>query len=729
MAAVAATLLAETRRRPGRLLLTGLAITVATVFAAGTFLLGETLRAYLAATVVTTPETTAAVVLPERMPEDARGADLVVRVAAVDGVADAVGVWAAYPTVSGAGSATTWHLASDPMDGPLTRLSGPLLQGRLPTGPDEVAVGETTAARTGLVPGRTVTVDAGDAAPRTVTVTGVVPLSDSELNTLVATPDTVAGLGGSLDQVDVAAGPGADAAALSGRIAAALGVPDAVRTGVEQRAAEVEDSSASVTAVLVGVGVFAGLAVVAGAVVVASTFRIVLTQRRTQMALLRCVGARRGQVVRAVLVEAVVTGLVAGVLGLGVALLAGYGLLAAMRASGAEGVPDLVVWWPGLAGVLLVTVVATVLAGLAPALAAARIPPVAALGVADAADAGVPRAGRRIVVAVVLAALAGALAGVALAMPGDGSLALVVVAFSGMVAFAALAVVGPVLVRGLVAVAGRPIAALGGAAARLAVANAAQVPRRTAATISVLALGVGLTSALLVGIQTTRAGAERNIAEQFPADVVVSAADAGSAASLAARLTADPRLAVRADGATVFVDPAAGRVRGRGPHGGRAGCGRHARGAGAVRGRRTGPAGLRARDGAVDRLRARRDDRARRRGGSGRHPDAVGDRADAGDRAAACGRAVPARRPVDGGLGGRAERGRRRRDRGCDRLGLRGARREGARPRRAGRRPCRSHRWRRSSWGSWWWRRWPRPCRRFARAGCHRSARCRRREG
>lgn len=559
MAVVAGTLLAETRRRPGRLVLTGLAITVATVFAAGTFLLGETLRAYLAATVVTTPQTTAAVVLPQHMPEDARGADLVARVAAVDGVAEAVGVWATYPTVSGADSATTWNLVSDPMDGPLTRLTGPLLQGRLPTNPDEVAVGETTAARTGLAPGRTVTVDAGDAAPRTVTVTGVVPLSDSELiNTLVATPDSVAGLGGSLDRVDVAAAPGADEAALSGRIAAALGVPDAVRTGTQQRAAEVEDSSASVTAVLVGVGVFAGLAVVAGAVVVASTFRIVLTQRRTQMALLRCVGARRGQVVRAVLVEAVVTGLVAGVLGLGVAVLGGYGLLAAMRASGAQGVPDLVVWWPGLGGVLVVAVLATVLAGLAPALAAARIPPVAALGMADAADAGVPRAGRRIAVAVVLAAVAGGLAGVALAMPGDGSLALVVVAFSGMVAFAALAVAGPVLVRGLVAVAGRPVAALGGAAARLAVANAAQVPRRTAATISVLALGVGLTSALLVGIQTTRSGAEQNIAEQFPADVVVSAADAGSAASLAARLTTDPRLAVRADGATVFVDPAAG---------------------------------------------------------------------------------------------------------------------------------------------------------------------------
>ncbi|WP_028929619.1 hypothetical protein [Pseudonocardia asaccharolytica] len=52
MNAASAALLAETRRRPGRLLLTGLAVTVATVFAAGALLLGETMRSYLTATSV-----------------------------------------------------------------------------------------------------------------------------------------------------------------------------------------------------------------------------------------------------------------------------------------------------------------------------------------------------------------------------------------------------------------------------------------------------------------------------------------------------------------------------------------------------------------------------------------------------------------------------------------------------------------------------------------------------
>jgi putative ABC transport system permease protein len=555
----AGALLAETRRKPGRVLLTGLAITVATVFAAGTLLLGETLRAYLTSTAVQTPATAAAVVLPTRLPdEQPRDRTLVTRVAGVDGVADAADHWTDFPTVSGAGSATIWHVASDPMGGPLTRLAAPPVAGRLPAGPGEVAVGETTATRAGVAPGATLTLGAGTGAPTTVTVTGVVPLSDGALNSLVALPDTVAALGGFLDQVDVAADQGVDPAVLAERVGAALGTADAVVTGDQQRAEEVADASDSVTAVLVAVGVFAGLAVVAAGVIVASTFRIVLTQRRTQMALLRCIGAGRRQVAGAVLAEAVVTGLVAGVLGAVVAVLAGYGVVAGLRAAGMSAVPDLAVPVPGLVGVLAVAVLATVLAALAPALAASRIPPVAALGSAAAADSGAPRAGRRLVVAGVLAALAAVLAWFATVQGRNQELGMVIVACSGMVAFGAIVVAGPVLVRGLVAVGGRAIAALGGGPGRLAAANASQVPRRTAATISVLALGVGMTSALLVGISSTRAGAEQSIAEQFPAEIVLTTPDEASAAQLASALAADPRLVVRAQQGSVFVDPAAG---------------------------------------------------------------------------------------------------------------------------------------------------------------------------
>ncbi|MHA6619984.1 hypothetical protein [Pseudonocardia sp. DLS-67] len=93
---------------------------------------------------------------------------------------------------------------------------------------------------------------------------------------------------------------------------------------------------------------------------------------------------------------------------------------------------------------------------------------------------------------------------------------------------------------------------------RLATANAAQVPRRTAATISVLSLGVGLTSALLVALAAVQAGAEEGINEQFASEIMVSTLDAGTAEAFADQLSADPTLVARADGDVVLVDPAPG---------------------------------------------------------------------------------------------------------------------------------------------------------------------------
>ncbi|WP_214402726.1 ABC transporter permease, partial [Pseudonocardia lacus] len=380
--AAAGALLAETRRRPARLLLTGLAVLVATVFAAGTLLLAETLRGYVSERAQQTPAGAAVVVLGADLPDpEPDGAALAAAAAGVPGVAEAVPHWVALLPVSGAGSTTRWEVGSDPMVGPLTRLPVPV-QGRVAAAPDEVVVGGATAERTGLWPGASLTVTPDGGPPRAVTVTGVVDVRHDGVNTLIGTPEAIGSMGAQLAQIDVAAAPGADEQALVTGVGAAVGAPGAVLSGDEQRLAEVESSSRTVAGVLLGVGVFAGLAMVAAAVVVASTFRIVLTQRRTQLALLRCVGARRGQVVRAVLAEAAVSGLVAGTLGVGLAVLLGYGVTGVLALLGPGAAVALVVPWAGMLGCLLVAVLATVLAALAPALAAARIPPVAALGAA-----------------------------------------------------------------------------------------------------------------------------------------------------------------------------------------------------------------------------------------------------------------------------------------------------------------------------------------------------------
>ncbi|MEJ3657924.1 FtsX-like permease family protein [Actinomycetes bacterium KLBMP 9759] len=548
----AAALLAETRRKPGRLVLTGLAILIATVFAAGTLLFSETLRSYIADRTQQTPAATAVAILPAA---SAKPSELLDRLGRVPGADDAVGVWSAVLPVSGAGATTSWEITSDPMGGRLSRITEPVAAGRIAASLDEVVIGVSTAERTGLAPGAHLTIGGADGTAREVTVAGVVPIPLDGVNALMAMPATVAALGGTLDQVDVP-GP-ADGTALAARIRDALGTSATVRTGADQRLHEVESASASVTAVLLGVGVFAGVALVAAAVIVASTFRIVLTQRRTQLALLRCVGARKGQLIGAVLAEAVLTGLVAGFAGIALALMGGYTVIAVLQSTGGDDVPALGVPWAGLAGCLVVSVLVTVVAASAPALAAARIPPVAALGTAGSGEVGVPRTGRRLVLAGVFAVIAAGSAAVVLGAQGvDPAVGLVTLAASGMVAFGAVVAVGPLLVRALGATVGRLIALVGRAPGRLATANAAQVPRRTAATISVLALGVGLTSALLVALASTQAGAERKVAQLFPADIAISTSDPQA---LRARLVADPALAVvGVDASSVYVDPAGG---------------------------------------------------------------------------------------------------------------------------------------------------------------------------
>ncbi|WP_232666012.1 FtsX-like permease family protein [Pseudonocardia sp. TRM90224] len=549
----AGALLAETRRKPGRLVLTGLAILIATVFAAGTLLFSETLRGYIAGRTQQTPSATAVAILPAK---SAKPAEILDRLARVPGATGAVGVWSAVLPVSGAGATTSWEVTSDPMGGELSRITDPMVAGRIATSLDEVVIGASTAERTGLTPGAHLTLTGADGATREVTVTGVVPIPLDGVNALVAMPATVAALGGTLDQVDVP-GAGGDSSALAAEIHDALGTSATVRTGADQRLYEVESASSSVTAVLLGVGVFAGVALVAAAVIVASTFRIVLTQRRTQLALLRCVGARKGQLIGAVLAEAVLTGLVAGLAGIALALLGGYTIIAVLRASGGDDVPSLGVPWAGLAGCLLVSVLVTVVAALAPALAAARIPPVAALGTAGSGEAGAPRTGRRLVLAGAFAVIATGSAALVLGAPDvDPAVGLFALAASGMVAFAAVVAIGPLLVRALGATVGRVIALVGRGPGRLATANAAQVPRRTAATISVLALGVGLTSALLVALASTQAAAELKVEKLFPADIAISTSDPQA---LRGRLAADPTLAVvGADESSVYVDPAAG---------------------------------------------------------------------------------------------------------------------------------------------------------------------------
>ena len=92
-----------------------------------------------------------------------------------------------------------------------------------------------------------------------------------------------------------------------------------VQTGeqnADQQTSDVESSTNFITYALLA---FAGAAVFVGLFIIFNTYSITVAQRIREFAMLRTLGASRRQVLRSVLIEAALMGLVASILGIGLA--------------------------------------------------------------------------------------------------------------------------------------------------------------------------------------------------------------------------------------------------------------------------------------------------------------------------------------------------------------------------------------------------------------------------
>jgi hypothetical protein len=280
-----------------------------------------------------------------------------------------------------------------------------VLAGRLPTpgDPEEVAVGPdflrhlgvaSTAAATLL--GRQIVLGAPQQQPPGVgvsyrgrwqraTIVGVVTQQVGG-GDLVMTAGAVAA-----QRAWTQAGTNPDALGLSASPYAALFVVSAGLTDVAQVRTEIaqvgyttsapENLIATVlrylhvvTIVLSGIGLIA--LVIAGLGITNALFAAV-RERTREIGVLKAIGARDGDVLRAVLLEAALLGLVGGVvgtaLGTGVAVSVGAVVNSYLHGQGLAGVRVGVPLWVALAGVLGAAALATV-AGVAPSLRAARLP-------------------------------------------------------------------------------------------------------------------------------------------------------------------------------------------------------------------------------------------------------------------------------------------------------------------------------------------------------------------
>ena len=229
---------------------------------------------------------------------------------------------------------------------------------------------------------------AGAAPAKRYTIVGIVKFGGGEsfggAGAAMLTPaeaQRVVGEPGRFDQIDVAAAPGVtpDAAARAHprRAAAHASTCAPAPQQANKNTSDLEDNLSFLRTFLL---VFAYVALVVGAFIIFNTFSITVAQRTREFGLLRTLGASRAQIMRSVVYE----GLLLGVLGAVLGLFAGIGLAPALdqlfKAFGAD-LPDngTVLETRTIIVSLLVGIVVTVLAGLPPALRATRVPPLAAM--------------------------------------------------------------------------------------------------------------------------------------------------------------------------------------------------------------------------------------------------------------------------------------------------------------------------------------------------------------
>ncbi|HEX5469114.1 MAG TPA: FtsX-like permease family protein [Gaiellaceae bacterium] len=440
-----------------------------------------------------------------------------------------------------------------------------LVEGSWPQG-KEVVIDASTADKEGFKVGDTVGVQ-GRGPVENFGISGLVKFgSVSTIGgaTLVGldlpTAQRIFAREGQLDEIAVAAKPGVSDTQVADELRTVLPADAQVRTAAQQAKNDAEDTDEFISFLRTFLLAFGGIALFVGAFVIANSLSITIAQRTRELATLRTVGASRRQVLRSILIESLVVGVFASVVGLFLGLGLAKGLFWLFDAVGFT-LPNsgLIFETRTIVVALVVGIIVTVGASLRPAIRATRVPPIAA--VREGATLPESRFARfRTPAALVLAAIGFGLVIYGLFGGGGTSTVLLSMGAGALLVFIGVALFASKLVPGLATVLGWPSARVGGASGRLARGNAKRNPQRTASTAAALMIGLALVTLVAVlgqGIRSSFTGAVDKI---FVSDYAITAennfspipTDAADAAAQAPGVEAVA--SVRAGQALVFGD-------------------------------------------------------------------------------------------------------------------------------------------------------------------------------
>ena len=331
---------------------------------------------------------------------------------------------------------------------------------------------------------------------------------------------------GRFDSISIAAKDGTSSAklvsAVQPLISSSLQVKDSVKQAKDD-ADELNSSMAVLKYVLLG---FGGIALLVGAFVIFNTLSITVAQRTREFATLRTLGGSRKQVMRSVIAEGFVIGLLASVLGLLAGIGLAKGMVALFAALGVE-LPDGATIVEPRTVVLSIVVgtVVTLVASILPARRATRVPPIAA--VREGSIAAAVAVGRAL-------AQGGARHRRGLVRRGAGRpvrrpqrrIASVVLLGGGVLGlFLGMALLAPRLVGPLARLVGWPARRVGGVAGELAGANAVRNPGRTASTAAALMIGLTLVTVVAVLASSFTRGTQDAVEKDVHAAYVIDGKD------------------------------------------------------------------------------------------------------------------------------------------------------------------------------------------------------------
>ena len=331
----------------------------------------------------------------------------------------------------------------------------------------------------------------------------------------LALAQNITGRKGQLDSILITTKPGADLGAVRAGVTAAV-KDRAIVAAPSMRAVRAGDGVKLMNYMaLMG----AGVALVVGAFLVYTTMTMAITQRRPVISMLRAIGGRRATIVRDLLAEAVILGLIGGAIGSGIGIVMGRAAIGRLPPAITQGLEARVEYWlPGYA--IPVALAATVLTAVAASAMAARqvykVSPIEALAPVGVSAADfVPRWLR---MTSGIAAVAVFAASIGVVVDHRGSLAFVAI----FALFSAEIALGFALTAVMVK-ATSATARIFGSVGPLAAATIERAPRRVWATVMTVLIAV-VTTVVITGTNADMIRSARAIfAPVAGVDVWVSA--------------------------------------------------------------------------------------------------------------------------------------------------------------------------------------------------------------